>query len=60
MPATPIILDSTTGWPSQTTPQSNVSWGMGTTQYTAGGNAEAGRNILTGTYGWTITDGGPV
>jgi surface protein len=54
------ILDSTTGWPSQSTPQSGVTWGMGTTQYTAGGNAEAGRNILTGTYGWTITDGGPV
>lgn len=54
------LLDSTTGWPSQTTPQSAVSFGMGTTQYTAGGNAEAGRNVLTGTYAWTITDGGPV
>jgi hypothetical protein len=55
-----LILDSTTGWASQATIQSSVSLGVGGTQYTSGGNAEAGRNILTGTYGWTITDGGPV
>jgi surface protein len=55
-----LLLDSTTGWPSQATIQSGASLGVGTTQYTAGGNAEAGRNLLTGTYGWTITDGGPV
>lgn len=54
------ILDSTTGWASQATIQSGVAFGVSNTQYTAGGNAEAGRNILTGTYGWTITDGGPV
>ncbi len=54
------MLDSTTGWASQATIQNNVSLGVGNTQYTAGGNAEAGRNLLTGTYGWTITDGGPV
>ena len=54
------ILDSTTGWASQATIQSGVSFSAGTSRYTAGGNAEAGRNILTGTYGWTITDGGPV
>ena len=55
-----LLLDSTTGWASQATIQNNVGTSFGTTQYTAGGNAEAGRNILTGTYGWTITDGGPV
>jgi len=54
-----LLLDSTTGWASQATIQSSVSLG-GVAQYTSGGNAEAGRNILTGTYGWTITDGGPV
>ena len=55
-----LLLDSTTGWASQATIQNNVGTSFGTTQYTAGGNAEAGRNILTGTYGWTIIDGGPV
>ena len=57
------LLDSTTGWASQSTIQSNVtlSSGSGTgPQYTAGGNAEAGRNLLTGTYAWTIVDAGPV
>jgi surface protein len=54
------ILDSTTGWASQATIQSGVTFGAGSTQYTLGGNAEAGRNVLTGTYGWTITDGGGV
>ena len=54
------ILDSTTGWPSQSTIQNNVTFTAQGARYTAGGNAEAGRNILTGTYGWTITDGGPV
>ena len=55
-----LLLDSTTGWASQATIQTGVSLGMGTAQYTLGGNAEAGRNILTGTYAWTIVDGGPV
>ena len=55
-----LLLDSTTGWASQATIQNNVGTSFGTTQYTAGGNAEAGRNVLTGTYAWTITDGGPV
>ena len=54
------ILDSTTGWPSQATIQNNVTFAANGANYTAGSNAEAGRNILTGTYGWTITDGGPV
>ncbi|MAO20651.1 MAG: hypothetical protein CMJ25_07855 [Phycisphaerae bacterium] len=55
-----LLLDNTSGWLSVATPQSSVSISFGTTQYTAGGNAEAGRNVLTGTYGWTIIDGGPV
>ena len=55
-----LLLDSTTGWASQATIQSAVTLGAGGIQYTSGGNAEAGRNVLTGTYGWTITDGGPV
>ena len=54
------MLDSTTGWASQATIQNDVSLGVGATKYTSGGAAETGRNILTGTYGWTITDGGPV
>jgi len=54
------IYDNTTGWASQATIQSNVPFSAYTTRYTAGGAAEAGRNLLTGTYGWTITDGGPV
>ena len=53
-----LLLDSTTGWASQATIQNNVTLST-MPQYTAGGNAEAGRNLLTGTYGWTIVDGGP-
>lgn len=33
---------------------------FGTAKYTLGGAAEAGRNTLINTYGWTITDGGGV
>jgi hypothetical protein len=33
---------------------------FGTTQYTLGGAAEAARNTLINTYGWTITDGGGI
>jgi len=55
-----LLLDSTTGWASQATIQTGVSLGVGSTQYTLGGNAEAGRNVLTGTHGWTIVDGGGV
>lgn len=55
-----LLLDNTSGWLNNATPQNNVGISFGATQYTAGGNAEAGRNILTGTYGWTIIDGGPV
>jgi hypothetical protein len=38
--------------------QSNVTLGAGTIQYPA--NAATARNYLTGTKGWTITDGGQV
>jgi surface protein len=33
---------------------------FGNAQYTLGGAAEAARNTLVNTYGWTITDGGGV
>jgi surface protein len=55
-----LLLDNTSGWLSVATPQNNVTIVFSPTKYTSGGNAEAGRNLLTGTYGWTITDGGPV
>lgn len=55
-----LLLDSTTGWASQATIQTGVTLDAYNTQYTLGGNAEAGRNVLTGTYGWTIADGGGV
>ncbi len=54
------IYDNTTGWASQATIQNNVPFNAYNVRYTAGGAAEAGRNLLTGTYGWTIVDGGPV
>lgn len=55
-----LLLDNTTGWPSQ---NPNIQSGVSLStmpQYTSGGAAETGRNLLTGTYGWTIVDGGPV
>lgn len=45
------------GWASQTL-RTNVTCDFGNSQYTAGGAAEAARNTLINTYGWTITDGG--
>lgn len=51
------LLDSATGWPSQATIQSNVTFSAGSAHYSAG-NPTTGRAILTGTYAWTITDGG--
>ena len=44
-------------WAAQTL-NSNISIDFGTSRYTAGGSAEAARNTLINTYGWTITDGG--
>jgi len=51
------LLDSVTGWPSQATIQSNVTFSAGTAHYSAGAPT-TGRAILTGTKLWTITDGG--
>ena len=53
------LLDSVNGWPSQSTIQSNVTLSSMPT-YTLFSNAQTGRNILTGTYGWTIVDQGGV
>jgi surface protein len=44
------------GWSSLPTLQSGININFGTIKYTAGGSA--GKSILQGTYGWTITDGG--
>ena len=43
------------GW-SLLTLKNNVIFGAGTIKYDS--NAVSGRLVLTGTYGWTITDGG--
>lgn len=43
------------GWSSRTL-KSGVSISFGSAKYTSAG--QAGRDILTTTYGWTITDGG--
>ena len=45
------------GWAAQNV-QSGLTCDFGNSQYTAGGAAEAARNTLINTYGWTITDGG--
>ena len=45
------------GWAAEAV-QSNVPFHGGNSKYTAGGAAEAARNTLINTYGWTITDGG--
>lgn len=44
------------GWSALPSVQSGLAITFGTAKYTAG--ASAGRAILTGTYSWTITDGG--
>tara|TARA_R110002074_G_scaffold373260_3_gene549153 strand:- start:10035 stop:11135 length:1101 start_codon:yes stop_codon:yes gene_type:complete len=46
-------------WAGQT-PSINESPNFGGSQYTLGGTAEAARNTLVSTYGWTITDGGGI
>lgn len=51
------LLNNTTGWPSQATIQSNVTFSAGSAHYSAGAPT-TGRSILTGTKTWTITDGG--
>ena len=42
------------------TQTSNININFGGSQYTIDGAAEAARNTLINTYGWTITDGGGV
>mgnify|MGYP003653939078 FL=1 len=52
-----------TGWTSGAptkTLKSNVSAHFGTAKYEIGGESEDVRNYLTGTLGWTITDGGGI
>jgi surface protein len=44
------------GWSSLPSLNSGLNINFGTIKYTAGGSA--GKSILSGTYGWTITDGG--
>ena len=46
-------------WAAQSL-QSNVNISFGTSQYTLGGSAEAARNTLVNTFGWTIIDGGGI
>ena len=46
-------------WAAQT-PSLNEVPNFGGSQYTLGGAAEAARNTLINTYGWTITDGGGI
>lgn len=46
-------------WAAQSTPKNNVPAHFGDAKYSAGDAATA-RGVLTGTYGWTITDGGQV
>ena len=44
------------GWSSLPSVQTGININFGTIKYTAAGSA--GKAILQGTYGWTITDGG--
>jgi surface protein len=46
-------------WAAQNA-QNNVQPNFGGSKYTLGGAAEAARNTLINTYGWTITDGGGI
>jgi hypothetical protein len=43
---------------SQLSLQQNVEFGAGSTKYNTSG--QTGRDILTNTYSWNITDGGQV
>lgn len=45
------------GWAAQSL-NSGLTFNGGNSTYTAGGAAEAARNTLINTYGWTIVDGG--
>jgi surface protein len=52
-----LLLSNTAGWPSQATIQTGVVFSAGSAHY-GGASAIAGRAILTGTFAWSITDGG--
>jgi len=47
------------GWAAQSITNA-VSIDFGNSQFTSGGAAEAARNTLVSTYGWTIVDGGGI
>ena len=47
------------GWAAQSITNA-VTVDFGSSQYTLGGSAEAARNTLVSTFGWTITDGGGI
>ena len=47
------------GWAAQSITNA-VNIDFGSSQYTLGGAAEAARDTLVNTYGWTITDGGGI
>lgn len=47
-----------TAFPSGVGYTPNIGITFGAAEYTLGGSAEAARNTLINTYGWTITDGG--
>ena len=58
-----LLLIHWTGWNGTTATkslQSNVPAHFGSAQYEIGGQSEDARNYLTGTLGWTITDGGGI
>jgi hypothetical protein len=46
-----------TGWAALPSLQSNVTFDGGGSRYNTG--AQAARDTLENTWGWTITDGGP-
>ena len=48
--------DTLEGWAAQT-PNTGVQCHFGSSVNTLGGTAEAAKNVLINTYGWTITDG---
>ena len=48
------------GWATSGNVANGISFNSGNAQYTLGGAAEAARNTLINTYGWTITDGGGI
>ena len=58
-----LMLNAFTGWNGTTatkTLQNNVPAHFGIAKYEIGGESEDIRNYLTGTLGWTITDGGGI